>query len=738
MQLLGYSDVWSVRPNGTIRFFVHCEQESFSADLVRLIHGDTNPRGPGFKETELPEVFSGRFPGQRQTIRTGSYGSIAMPDGTLSDGDFSVQAWIWSTMPDAGPQALVSHGTPDTGAGFALLINERGQIEFRLGHGRSGDGRGAAVVSTEQTVAAREWTFVGAAYERSTGQATVFSHQRRFAPGGRQDATVNAAVADAKLECAGSPALLGAVDGAAPAQFFNGKIADPRLFRRSMGLADGLDRDGEPVTDRDDLIAFWDLADGIAGDRITDRGRGQHHGRTINRPTRGVTGPAWSGAAPSFALDPSGFNAIHFHEDDTADAGWEEGFAFTVPGDLRSGVYAMRLRAGAAEDHLPFFVRPPAGAATAAIAVLMPTLTYLAYANESVDVSDSLALAPIQNIGRDPDMYAYVAANGLKSTYNHHRDGSGICISALQRPILNFRPKSRCRIFDAPHLFSADLYLIDWLEAKGLAYDVITDHDLHREGSDALTPHRVVLTGSHPEYWSAEMLDGLEDYLGGGGRLMYLGGNGFYWATAVDPADGTSIEIRRWGGTRTWQAEPGEYALSLTGEMGGLWRDRGRAPQKLVGVGFTAQGFDRASPYRRTPASYTDRAAFIFEGIAGDIVGDIPALVLNHGAGGFEVDKADARLGTPAHAMVLASTVGHSDAYQRCVEELLSASPATGGTANTDIGGDVVLLEYPNGGAVFSVGSINWTATLSHDGYGGDTSRITENVLRAFSSGDWG
>ena len=34
MQLRGYSDVWSVRPNGTIRFFVHCEQESFSADLM--------------------------------------------------------------------------------------------------------------------------------------------------------------------------------------------------------------------------------------------------------------------------------------------------------------------------------------------------------------------------------------------------------------------------------------------------------------------------------------------------------------------------------------------------------------------------------------------------------------------------------------------------------------------------------------------------------------------------------
>ena len=44
----------------------------------------------------------------------------------------------------------------------------------------------------------------------------------------------------------------------------------------------------------------------------------------------------------------------------------------------------------------------------------------------------------------------------------------------------------------------------------------------------------------------------------------------------------------------------------------------------------------------------------------------------------------------------------------------------------------MVYLTYPDGGAVFSVGSITWTSTLSFNGYDSDTSRITENVLRAF------
>ena len=52
-----------------------------------------------------------------------------------------------------------------------------------------------------------------------------------------------------------------------------------------------------------------------------------------------------------------------------------------------------------------------------------------------------------------------------------------------------------------------------------------------------------------------------------------------------------------------------EYYLSFTGEMGGLWRNRGRPPQKLVGVGFVAQGLDVSSYYRRKPDSFEQGAA---------------------------------------------------------------------------------------------------------------------------------
>ncbi|MFC7689207.1 N,N-dimethylformamidase beta subunit family domain-containing protein [Paeniroseomonas aquatica] len=121
------------------------------------------------------------------------------------------------------------------------------------------------------------------------------------------------------------------------------------------------------------------------------------------------------------------------------------------------------------------------------------------------------------------------------STYNTHPDGSGIGFSTRLRPILTMRPGfltfDDARGSGLRH-FPADSHITDWLEAKGIAFDVITDEDLDAEGLPLLAGYKAVVTGAHPEYHSQVMLDALQNYVGGGGRLAYLGGNGFYWKVA--------------------------------------------------------------------------------------------------------------------------------------------------------------------------------------------------------------
>ena len=263
----------------------------------------------------------------------------------------------------------------------------------------------------------------------------------------------------------------------------------------------------------------------------------------------------------------------------------------------------------------------------------------------------------------------------------------------------------------------------------------ITDQDLHNEGAALLAPYKVILTGTHPEYTSGAEHDAIRTFVNKGGRFMYMGGNGFYWVTPMDPT-GRYVEVRRRDGTEHWQGAPGEHHHSITGEPGGLWRFRGMAPQQYFGVGFTAQGFDRNSPYRRMPGSFDPRAAFIFEGLApNELIGNHPSLVLEFGAAGSELDRADFTIGTPPHTLVLASSYGHSDAYQHVVEQINTSNGANpGGTVNPLVRADLVYLEYPKGGAVFSVSSIAWCGSLSFNGYNNNVSRITENVLRRFAT----
>ena len=147
------------------------------------------------------------------------------------------------------------------------------------------------------------------------------------------------------------------------------------------------------------------------------------------------------------SLSTNEFGGIEFHGDAIIDCGWEPTQNFTVP-DLKSGAYAVRLRAGRGEglgeEYIVFFVRP--AKPRAKIAFLVPTASYLAYANEHLSF-DSQMVQPIMGqppIVSEVDIELYQTPDFGLSTYDVHADGGGVCYTSYLRPILNMRPK--CRI----------------------------------------------------------------------------------------------------------------------------------------------------------------------------------------------------------------------------------------------------------------------------------------------------
>ena len=70
LKILGYPDRYSVAPGETIAFKLSQEEgEDFAARLVRVVHGDCNPEGPGLKFRHVPTAIDGRHPGRRAAPR---------------------------------------------------------------------------------------------------------------------------------------------------------------------------------------------------------------------------------------------------------------------------------------------------------------------------------------------------------------------------------------------------------------------------------------------------------------------------------------------------------------------------------------------------------------------------------------------------------------------------------------------------------------------------------------------
>ena len=122
----GYCDAPSAAPGETIRFFVSSDRPGeYRADIVRLLHGDTNPKGPGFKEELLETRVSGRYPARFQRTQFGSYVEIADRGALHPRAGLTVHAFVWPTTPTRGRQGIVSRWADDVKAGwvaFAIFI----------------------------------------------------------------------------------------------------------------------------------------------------------------------------------------------------------------------------------------------------------------------------------------------------------------------------------------------------------------------------------------------------------------------------------------------------------------------------------------------------------------------------------------------------------------------------------------------------------------------------------------
>ncbi len=360
----------------------------------------------------------------------------------------------------------------------------------------------------------------------------------------------------------------------------------------------------------------------------------------------------------------------------------------------RSGLYYFHARtASGSHFSFPWVVAP--AAPQAPIAVLASDLTWNAYNNfggrSNYIHADELPPVPPVNARQEIKRYTDAAHQTWGSDQYaplsfdrpepiNHVDADEMVTDAIEG-------RAAC------HVAPAEWRLLAWLEREGFAYDLYAESQFDAGKLD-LAAYRVLILGPHPEYWTRRMYDRLKAWVfRGGGRLMYLGGNGLNCEVEL-PGDGT-MTCHNTAIRGLWPAD-----------MGGAesrFARRHESEAHLLGVVFDPRGIMTAAPYRVVDAAHW---AFTGSGLrTGDCFGErslhrrCPG-----GASGHETDKISPN--SPSNVRLLAKGLNADDG-----------------------GAEMVAFETPGGGAVFSTGSICYVSSLLVDE---PLSRVTANVLRRF------
>lgn len=223
--LVGYLDRMSGRPGEQIGVKVSSQLGvPYAADLVRIIHADPNPAGPGMKLEEVPCGFAGQYPSRAQPVERGSYAVVDAPLAVPEGGALRLRVQPGLL---AAPQPVLSLG------GTVLRASVTGAV-------LEVDGTIAAAVAAPMLE--RCWYELQATFGGGRVHLTQRALQRSWGVGDSGEAAGGAEPPAGRL-------MLAADAGGGR---FDGRIEDPEL----------LGSDGVPV-------ASWDFSAGIATDAVS-------------------------------------------------------------------------------------------------------------------------------------------------------------------------------------------------------------------------------------------------------------------------------------------------------------------------------------------------------------------------------------------------------------------------------------------------------------------------------------
>jgi hypothetical protein len=242
---------------------------------------------------------------------------------------------------------------------------------------------------------------------------------------------------------------------------------------------------------------------------------------------------------------------------------------------------------------------------------------------------------------------------------------------------------------------------VAWMEDAGYRADYCTDVDLHREGTDLLSPYRLLVSVGHDEYWSDAMRVAVEAYADGSGNVAFFSANTCWWRVVFDD----DLSYRR---VHFWHDadEPGEPENTLVGVSfrNGGERDRNDYP---VPVGYRVQ---HAGHWVYAGTGVRD----------GDVFGADPSECLaGYECDGAEFDRADLDAGRPV------TPTGNDGTPKDFTILGIGDCRASGWGFGNSAATMGLYTRAASDGTVFTAATTDWARVLT-----GSTSPVVERVTR--------
>ncbi|MSZ57233.1 MAG: LamG domain-containing protein, partial [Actinobacteria bacterium] len=315
--ITGYTDKVSVAPGAEISFHISVENaDSAHVEIVRLIHGDEHPDGPGFIEEVIASSVAGDHPVKKQFVDVGNAVVVDDPADYLAlTGPLTIHAYIFPTTPNKGRQVLLGRFSLTESAGYALGINGEGRLTFWVGDGSDTD-----EITSQVPLMHHTWYFVSASFDPRSGKALLHQEAVVGPYNGRLGKVApfdHRSSVEQKLrikpKSATTPFMWGAASNSAPIRgsykdfTYNGKIDRSGVFDRALTIDEMKAVHAGQHLSPGPLVN-WDTAEGYGPDGIDDlvrdTGPNALHGRGVQRPVRAMTGYNWSGKHDDWRVAP--------------------------------------------------------------------------------------------------------------------------------------------------------------------------------------------------------------------------------------------------------------------------------------------------------------------------------------------------------------------------------------------------------------------------------------------------